>query len=91
MTHKNVIGFVESFYDDEFIYIVLENAAKGNLYFYIDSAKGMGEQLALRFFAQICEGVEYLHRNKVMHRDLKPENILLDENYDAKICDFGWA
>lgn len=26
-----------------------------------------------------------------MHRDIKPENILLSENFDVKLCDFGWA
>jgi serine/threonine protein kinase len=34
--------------------------------------------------------VEYLHKRNVIHRDIKPENILLDENFDVKLCDFGW-
>ncbi|PIO76883.1 kinase domain protein [Teladorsagia circumcincta] len=38
---------------------------------------------------QIAEGMEYLHKNKVIHRDLKSPNILFDEEGVVKICDFG--
>eukprot|EP00918_Siedleckia_nematoides_P013992 GHVU01030384.1.p2 GENE.GHVU01030384.1~~GHVU01030384.1.p2 ORF type:complete len:227 (+),score=39.26 GHVU01030384.1:52-681(+) len=40
----------------------------------------------------IAKGVEFLHdKPVVLHRDLKPLNIVLDENWNAKICDFGLA
>ena len=31
----------------------------------------------LRVFGQICQAVDYAHRNLIVHRDLKPGNILV--------------
>jgi serine/threonine protein kinase len=45
------------------------------------------ERLAL--FLQVCEGVSYLHREKVLHRDLKPGNLRVDRAGRARILDFG--
>lgn len=33
--------------------------------------------------------MNYIHSENFMHRDLKPENIFINENYVAKIGDFG--
>jgi len=49
------------------------------------------EELARHFFSQIFETLEFIHKQGLAHRDVKLENILLDENYNIKFCDFGFA
>jgi serine/threonine protein kinase len=45
----------------------------------------------LRLFAEVCDAVQFAHRNLVVHRDLKPSNILVDGNGEPKLLDFGIA
>ena len=52
-----------------------------------------GNRLALHvkfnMVKQIAKGLQFLHQNQVLHRDFKSLNVLIDDNYNAKISDFG--
>ncbi len=53
---------------------------------------GVPTEKALRYFADILNGVETAHLRGVWHRDLKPENILHDPEADRLlVADFGIA
>ncbi|KAJ6842334.1 putative G-type lectin S-receptor-like serine/threonine-protein kinase SD2-5 [Iris pallida] len=47
-----------------------------------------------RIILDVARGLAYLHEGcsqRIAHLDMKPHNILLDENFNAKISDFGLA
>lgn len=53
----------------------------------------MTERACIVFVRQICEALEFVHRNHIVHLDLKPENILCLSRAGnrIKIIDFGLA
>ncbi|KAJ8471425.1 hypothetical protein OPV22_025768 [Ensete ventricosum] len=51
-------------------------------------------QTRLRIAFEAAKGLEYLHEHvtpPVIHRDFKTRSILLDQNFHAKVSDFGLA
>ncbi|GLJ58328.1 hypothetical protein SUGI_1432420 [Cryptomeria japonica] len=47
-----------------------------------------------RVVLDIARGLAYLHeecQDRIIHFDIKPQNILLDQNFNAKVSDFGLA
>ncbi len=55
------------------------------------AARGATVSERLRLFLEVCDAVDYAHRNLVVHCDLKPSNILVTADGDAKLLDFGIA
>jgi serine/threonine protein kinase len=91
LDHKHIIRFSDCIQQNHLVFILLENAVNGSLFFYIDIHEGLPFELALKFFYETAQAVKHLHDNEVIHRDIKPENILLDNNFSIKLCDFGWS
>lgn len=91
LKHPNIVRLYGSLEDQENFYLVLEYAAKGNLYMEVRKNRGLPEAKAKDYFTQVCRGIQYLHERLVVHRDLKPENLVLSSKEEVKICDFGWC
>lgn len=95
--HNNLARVNHAFIDDENIVFDLEFLPNGSLHSMIDKYKhvkglfGLGKELSKVYLAQMLNGLEHMQSLDVVHRDLKPLNVMLDENYNAKLIDFGDA
>jgi len=105
--HKNLVHFLGPVVDGDWLFFVMERVDGGDLLNTLldlerekgkDSVKLL-EVEALHVFKQLMDGLEILHKSKVVHRDLKPENVLVARRtedtklnatlLDVKIADFG--
>lgn len=71
--------------------LVTEYMENGDLLEFIENAGPLPESIARTFFHQIVNALEYLHSKNIVHRDIKPDNFMLDENYNLRLIDFGFA
>lgn len=73
------------------VYLILEYAAKGELYKEVQRCKCFSERRAATFIASLARALIYLHSKHVIHREIKPENLLIGLQGELKIADFGWS
>ncbi|XP_043284703.1 serine/threonine-protein kinase PLK1 [Venturia canescens] len=91
LNHKHVVGFHGFFDDSHNVYIILELCRKRSMMELHKRRKALTECETRYFMKQICDGVNYLHQNRIIHRDLKLGNLFLNDELQVKIGDFGLA
>ena len=73
------------------IYMVMEWLEGKLLRNILHEQKVMPPERAIHLTIEICDALDYIHRNGIVHRDLKPENIMVDDQDNIKLIDFGIA
>lgn len=92
--HPNVVDLKAVYEDENFVHLLMELCAGGELFHQIEKYGRFSEYEARILFRQLMEVVMYCHDNGIIHRDLKPENILLVSKSSLspiKLADFGLA
>ena len=56
----------------------------------VELEKPLNEKQIRYVCHEMCEGLEFLHDNKVIHRDLKAGNVLLTQEGDVKLGGYSF-
>ncbi|XP_062995166.1 G protein-coupled receptor kinase 5-like isoform X2 [Elgaria multicarinata webbii] len=88
-----VVSLAYAYETKDALCLVLTIMNGGDLKFHIYNMgnPGFDNERVTFYAAEICCGLEHLHREGIVYRDLKPENILLDDDGHIRLSDLGLA
>ena len=91
LDHENIAQLYDGgITDDGLPYFVMEFIDGSDIHNYCDS-NHLHLKARLRLFLQVCQAVDFAHKNLIVHRDIKPGNILVKNDGQVKLTDFGIA
>lgn len=90
--HDHIVKMLDYYENDSYFQLVMEKHGSGmDLFEFIEKTNGVPEPLAAYISKQLVEAISYLHSQGILHRDIKDENVVLDDQFHAKLIDFGSA
>lgn len=92
LNHENIVKILYAAQDCNYTYVIEEYISGITLKDCLDQNNSFSDDDIKNIALQLCDGLIFLHTNKIIHRDLTPSNIiLLHGGMRVKIIDFGAA
>ena len=91
MSHPNIIKVTDLIDDGDTVAFVMEHIEGESLKEYLDKKGKLSEKKIKEIFAQMLDGLAYVHEQGLVHRDIKPSNFMITSKGQIKLLDFGIA
>ncbi|KAM3145606.1 hypothetical protein pb186bvf_002380 [Paramecium bursaria] len=88
LKHPNIVQYLGHERNKQYVFLYQELMID-SLSSFLKNFGTLDESQIKKFAIDILNGLEYLHKNRILHLDLKSSNILIDIKGHAKIADFG--
>ncbi|WOK95283.1 G-type lectin S-receptor-like serine/threonine-protein kinase LECRK3 [Canna indica] len=92
--HKNLVKLIGYCNEGTHRLLVYEYMSNGSLVRFLFGDRKLRWEQRIQIILGIAKGLLYLHDEcitPIIHCDIKPQNVLLDDNFVARISDFGLA
>jgi tetratricopeptide (TPR) repeat protein len=91
LNHPNIVTVYDAGEQDGRTYIAMEYVDGTTLKAIVKQRGPLAPRAIVHVLAQVCEGLQYAHGQKIVHRDIKTANLMWTRDKKAKIMDFGLA
>ena len=90
LTFKYICRCHNIFSDEYNTYFILDYMPNKTLN-ELNEKRKLSELEIKHYCFELLLAIEFLHKKNIIHRDIKLSNVLLNENMEARLCDFGLA
>jgi len=91
LAHPNIVTVHDFDRDGNTVFMTMELLKGDPLDTLLRLEAPFSKDTCLRYFNEMCSGLEYAHKRGLIHSDFKPENVFVTAGGTVKILDFGIA